>query len=156
MSRQLRSASNASASRVNHSRAAGLLAQPFTSVTTKSDPLPPIVADDMATSEHVEMRDIIATGPQPIPPEQEIMKLAIQGDEIGIRRLLNEKKVEATVSDFQNITPLHVRRLTLPASVPPVWLATVWTNTNERIHYSGQPSTIAMQSARCSLTPAQT
>jgi len=58
--------------------------------------------------EQVELRDMIAAGPLPeLALKDDIMKLAMHGDEAGLRALL-ETGVSADYRDAEGITPLHV------------------------------------------------
>jgi hypothetical protein len=64
------------------------------------------VAPKLSDDDHVEMEDIIASGPEEI--EDDIMQLARIGDVPAMERLFDGGKYEATYCDDEGITPLHV------------------------------------------------
>ncbi|KAI5811242.1 hypothetical protein DFH27DRAFT_597047 [Peziza echinospora] len=72
----------------------------------KGSAVPPITVT--SSEDHVEMRDMMSSeAPPNIPLEDDIMKLAILGDEKGIRDLLASGKVGADWRDEDGTTPLH-------------------------------------------------
>lgn len=91
--------------------------------STKGAAVPPItVSGDL--EDQLELRDMIASSPtaenmlggvgsgrdyNSLPLEEDIMKLAILGDERGVRDLLASGKVDARYCDADGTTPLHVR-----------------------------------------------
>ena len=64
------------------------------------------VAPKLSDDDHVEMEDIISSGPEEI--EDDIMQLARIGDVPAMERLFESGKYEATYADKEGITPLHV------------------------------------------------
>jgi len=81
---------------------------------TSSKPPPMFVSQKSSAApasvdiEQVELRDMIAAGPPPeLALKDDVMKLAMHGDEIGLRELL-DSGVSADFRDAQGITPLHV------------------------------------------------
>jgi hypothetical protein len=64
-------------------------------------------APKLSDDEHVELADILPSGPA-IPPEEDIMQLARLGDIQAIEKLYESEKFDATYCDEEGITPLHV------------------------------------------------
>jgi hypothetical protein len=64
------------------------------------------VAPKLSDDDHVEMEDIIASGPEEV--EDDIMQLARIGDIQAMEKLFDSEKYEATYCDAEGITPLHV------------------------------------------------
>jgi hypothetical protein len=64
------------------------------------------VAPKLSDDDHVEMNDIIASGPEEV--EDDIMQLARIGDIQAMEKLFDSGKYEATYCDAEGITPLHV------------------------------------------------
>ena len=79
---------------------------PFLHTSHKSTAAPPNLDTDP-----VELKDMIASTPPPeLALKDDIHKLAIHGDELAIRALLDSGKATATDADAEGVTPLHVRR----------------------------------------------
>jgi hypothetical protein len=79
---------------------------PPTFVSQKANAAPASVDTD-----HVELRDMIASAPPAaLALKDDIMKLAMHGDEIGIRALLDSGSVSVDFRDAEGLTPLHVGR----------------------------------------------
>jgi hypothetical protein len=78
--------------------------------------------------ENVELKDMVASKP-PLPVEQDIMQLARLGEIGAIQKLFDTGDYDATYTDEQGITPLHVSSrlsysymriyLLIPCSGPP-------------------------------------
>jgi len=66
-----------------------------------------VVAPKLSDEEHVELADMLPSGPD-IKPDEDIMQLARVGDIQGIERLYDSGKFDASYSDGEGITPLHV------------------------------------------------
>jgi hypothetical protein len=64
------------------------------------------VAPKLSGDDHVEMEDIIASGPGEV--EDDIMQLARIGDLPAMEKLFDSGKFDATYCDEEGITPLHV------------------------------------------------
>jgi palmitoyltransferase ZDHHC13/17 len=65
------------------------------------------VAPKLSDDDHVELADMLPTGPA-IAPEEDIMQLARLGDIQAIEKLYDSEKFDATYCDAEGITPLHV------------------------------------------------
>ena len=79
------------------------------------------VAPAAVDTEQVELRDMIAsTPPAPLELKDDIMKLAMHGDEVGLRALLDSGVVSADFRDEDGLSPLHARtsRNTRPPPPP--------------------------------------
>jgi hypothetical protein len=77
---------------------------PPTFVSQKASAAPASVDTD-----HVELHDmIVSTPPAALALKDDIMKLAMHGDEIGIRALLDSGPLSADFRDAEGLTPLHV------------------------------------------------
>jgi ankyrin repeat protein len=83
---------------------------PPTFISQKANAAPASVDTD-----HVELRDMIASAPPAaLALKDDIMKLAMHGDEIGIRALLDSGSVSVDFRDAEGLTPLHVWHFSLP------------------------------------------
>lgn len=114
----------------------------LTSVTAESSkidaPMVPngkstVAAPKMSDDEHVELKDMLPTGPE---PDEDIMQLARVGDIQGIEKLYESGKFTATYCDEEGITPLHVFAL----------VSTIWKWDSDQC-YSGPPLTTNMPCA---------
>jgi len=65
------------------------------------------VAPKLSDDDHVELEDMLPTGPE-VSPEEDIMQLARLGDVQGIEKLYDSGKYEPDYCDAEGITPLHV------------------------------------------------
>ena len=67
-------------------------------------------------TEHVELREMIASEssdpPTPVPLQDDVMKLAVHGDDMGLKALLDAGTVSASYRDNHGISPLHVSAAT--------------------------------------------
>lgn len=67
-------------------------------------------------TEHVELREMIASESSdpstPVPLKDDVMKLAVHGDDMGLKALLDAGTVSASYRDNHGISPLHVRGAT--------------------------------------------
>jgi hypothetical protein len=60
-------------------------------------------------NEQVELRDMVSSGPtSEMALKDDIMKLAMHGDELAVRALLDSGTVSACYQDSDGLTPLHV------------------------------------------------
>ncbi|KAH6712082.1 hypothetical protein BKA61DRAFT_609575 [Leptodontidium sp. MPI-SDFR-AT-0119] len=64
------------------------------------------VAPKLSDDDHVEMEDMLPSGPEQ-SPDEDIMQLARLGDIQGIERLYESGKFDAKYCDAEGITPLH-------------------------------------------------
>jgi palmitoyltransferase len=77
-------------------------------------------------TEQVELRDMIASEPPtPLPLKDDIMKLAMHGDDIAIRALLDSGNVSADFRDEDGLSPVHVRD---PSVAEVAMLMTMWNS----------------------------
>lgn len=67
-----------------------------------------VVAPKLSDDDHVEMSDMLPSGPE-YDPEEDIMQLARLGDIQGIEKLFESGKFAPTYCDEEGISPLHVR-----------------------------------------------
>lgn len=99
-------------------------------------------------TENVELRDMVASTPPPeLELKDDIMKLAITGDELAIRELLDSGRASATYADGDGITPLHV-------SYPPpptITTASAAGGLPPHVVYSGVLMTLSVGSNQQSL-----
>jgi ankyrin repeat protein len=72
------------------------------------------VAPKLSDDDHVELEDMLPTGPE-VSPEEDIMQLARLGDIQAIERLYDSGKYEPSYCDPEGITPLHVCNRATPA-----------------------------------------
>lgn len=104
--------------RVRHSIARHSLASPFEmasnpGTTTRAPPMfvsqKAKAAPASVDTEQVELRDMIASAPPPqLALKDDIMKLSMHGDDIGLKALLDTGNVSANFQDEEGLTPLHV------------------------------------------------
>ena len=63
-------------------------------------------------TEQVELREMIASESSdpstPVPLQDDVMKLAMHGDDMGLKALLDAGTVSASYRDNHGISPLHV------------------------------------------------
>lgn len=77
------------------------------------------VAPAAVDTDQVELRDMIASTPPPeLALKDDVMKLAMHGDEIGLRALLDAGSVSADFRDDEGLSPLHARTSCRPPSLP--------------------------------------
>lgn len=78
--------------------------RPPLQLAPKSAPAPASVDNDT-----VELKDMIASSPPPeLPLKDDIMRLSMHGDEVGVRALLDSGKVGVDFRDSEGVSPLHV------------------------------------------------
>ena len=95
------------------------------------------VAPKLSDDDHVEMEDMLPSGPEQ-SPDEDIMQLARLGDIQGIERLYESGKFDAKYCDAEGITPLHVISI-LVSTAALIGLANPFP--------SGPQSTISMRCA---------
>jgi palmitoyltransferase len=99
------------ASGSNGSAALGL--SPPSAPSGKSAATPPKVATDDASVELNSMKPERSPA-KSIPLGEDIMQVARIGEVSVMQKLFDEKKFTANYSDEEGITPLHVRRSSIP------------------------------------------
>lgn len=97
---------------VNSSNISGSAAVPF-NIPTKSTAAEPKLNDTM---EMGTVQADASASPQPQPQDDDIMQLARVGDTSGMEKLFETGDYDATFTDDEGITPLHVRDPILPNS----------------------------------------
>jgi palmitoyltransferase ZDHHC13/17 len=97
-----------------------------------------VVAPKLSDDNHVELEEINPSG-HDLSPEDDIMQLARMGDIQGIEKLYDSGKFDASYSDAEGITPLHV-----------LWPAILLGGGLTDPIYSGPQSIIGMRCANFS------
>ena len=67
----------------------------------------PAAAPKLSDDGHVELEEMLPPAPE-VSPEEDIMQLARLGDILGIEKLFDSGKFDASYCDEEGITPLHV------------------------------------------------
>ena len=125
---------------VNSSNISGSAAVPF-NIPTKSTAAEPKLNDTM---EMGSVQADASASPQSQPQEDDIMQLARVGDTSGMEKLFETGDYDATYTDNEGITPLHVR-------------GPIFRNSSESTLLtvtSGQPLTTSMRCASSSSNTA--